>query len=427
MLASMRRAYEARDIRAARLHPIPLLIVGAPRTGSSFIVRALTSAAGYAGMAEGHVTPLIAALDTVVVQYYADLRSRGLLDIPQNTIANIPENKLRRELLAVFEDFDKALFPFAKRLLDKTVNMQAIAALPLLLDAWPNAKILYLKRDGIENVLSQEKYFNITLEHACINWATCGQEWDRVRPSLRQGSYLEVDHWQLTDEPNKIADQLAEHLELDSRVRSRFRRYVAEHTQDWVASRVRRPPLGELDWTPERLRQFLEICGEQMVKQGYASEEEIDSVLQPRGSDAREVSGQSAKALIEDPAQPSRGLGGVRRATLEGVSSVVLSFEGLHSDEQCLLTGRIVPAGMVDGVTLLVNAILLDSDLGIVLTSKSILAHPSKPTNFSLELPAKPVTVDLLLLMKLRSDTPRAGHTSVEVSELRFESLQSIG
>ncbi len=279
LLAKMRLAFESRPVRRPRRLPMPLLIVGAPRTGSSFLVRALINSAGFDGMAEGHVTPLISAIDNTVIQYYANLRSRGLLDIPQNTIANIPEDRLRRELLAVFERFDKALFPFSRRLLDKTVNVEAIAALPYLIKAWPTAAVLYLKRDGIENVVSAQNYFKVSLEEACLNWAACGAEWDRVKPLLPDSVYLEVDHWQLTDEPNKIADQLAMHLKLEPAVAARFRGYVAEHTREWAESRERRPRLAELDWSPERLNQFLSICGTQMIKQGYATQDEVNSLL----------------------------------------------------------------------------------------------------------------------------------------------------
>lgn len=243
------------------------------------MVRALVDSAGFDGMAEGHVTPLISEIDNTVIRYYANLRSRGLLDIPQNTIANIPEDHLRRELLAVFERFDHALFPFASRILDKTVNVEAIAALPLLIKAWPTAAVLYLKRDGIENVISAQNYFKVSLEEACLNWAACGVEWDRVKPLLPESVYLEVDHWQLTDEPNKIADQLAIHLKLEPGAAARFRKYVADHTSEWVETRKRRPPLAELDWSPERINEFLSICGPQMIKQGYATRDEVASLL----------------------------------------------------------------------------------------------------------------------------------------------------
>jgi hypothetical protein len=384
------------------------------------MVRALVNSAGFAGMAEGHVTPLIRALDNTVVGYYADLRSKGLLSIPENTIANIPEDRLRRELLGVFELFDKALFPFARRLLDKTVNMEGIAALPMLIAAWPTAKVLYLKRDGIENVLSAEKYFQIPTAIAARNWAACGDEWDRVRPLLPEGSYLEIDHGEFTNEPNRVADLLAKHIQLGRFRRARFRAYVARHTHEWLESRVRRPPLANLNWEPERLRVFLSVAGPQMIKQGYATADEVASLLGSEELKPMEVAPPAHRVPSPEP-QITLGCLTQRLVTkIMSSSASTLSFENIDSAEKNTLMGTIKLLEPMRGRRLLVNVLVFDTEGASPLATHSVELTQDAQMSILLEVPHQLQKLDVLIRMKLRGGADEDS-VEAEISDLRFE------
>jgi hypothetical protein len=256
----------------------PVFIVGAPRTGSSFIVRALREAAGFAGFAEGHLTPLMSQLDYLAAGYFRQMKQQSLLDIPVNMVANVSEAHFRQALARTFISFKDRLLGDC-RWLDKTVNAEAIGALPYVLSVWPHAKIIYLTRDGIANVISAERYFGVSFREVCFNWANCGEQWARTRPKLPPGSFVEITHENLVDHPHRVATQLADFIGLSRIPFASFVSFVEAGTTKWTSERGVRPRLTDLDWPVERLFVFLSICGEEMCRQGYASKDEIAHAL----------------------------------------------------------------------------------------------------------------------------------------------------
>ena len=279
----------------------PVFIVGPPRTGSSFLVRALREAAGFAGFAEGHLTPLMSQLDCLAAGYFRQVRHQGLLDIPENMVANVSEAHFRQALAHIFISFKDRLLGDC-RWLDKTANAQAIGALPYVLSVWPRAKIIYLARDGVANVISAERHFGVSLREVCSNWASCGEQWDRTRPNLPAGSFVEIKHENLVVRPYRVATQIAEFIGL-SRIRfASFVSFVEAATAKWTSERGLRPRLTDLNWPVERLFVFLSICGEQMCRQGYASKDEIAHALARCQSDRLPIDAARTKIFdVESP------------------------------------------------------------------------------------------------------------------------------
>ena len=81
----------------------PVFIVGAPRTGSSFVCDALIRGAGLIGGAEGHILPLLSDLDQQIAGYYKLMDNMGMLAIPENTIAQIDEMDMRNKVAGIFK------------------------------------------------------------------------------------------------------------------------------------------------------------------------------------------------------------------------------------------------------------------------------------------------------------------------------------
>lgn len=257
----------------------PVFIVGAPRTGSSFLVHALREASDFAGFAEGHLTPLMSQLDNLAAGYFRLMRRQGLLAISDTMIANVPESVFRQTLANTFTAFKDQLLG-DRRWLDKTVNAEAIGALPYVLSVWPRAKIIMLTRDGIANVVSAERYFGVSLHDACRNWASCGEQWDRTRPELPVGSYVEIQHEELVQNPNRVGLQIGNFIGLNAAHLAKFVSFVEAETRKWAGGRLSpRPRLTDLDWPVGRLFVFLNVCGEQMCRRGYASKDEVADAL----------------------------------------------------------------------------------------------------------------------------------------------------
>jgi hypothetical protein len=280
----------------------PVFIVGAPRTGSSFLVHALREASDFAGFAEGHLTPLMSQLDNLVVGYFRLMRQQGLLAISDTMIANVPECVFRKALANTFIALKDQLFG-SRRWLDKTVNAEAIGALPYVLSVWPRAKIIMLTRDGIANVVSAERYFGVSLHEACRNWASCGEQWDRTRPELPMGSYIEIQHEELIQNPKRVGLQIGNFIGLNAAQLAKFASFVEAETAKWAGGRLSaRARLTDLDWPGERLFVFLNVCGEEMRRRGYASKDELVEALARCKLDRKPIDVARAKILDVDSA-----------------------------------------------------------------------------------------------------------------------------
>lgn len=122
----------------------------------------------------------------------------GMLAIPENTIAQIDEMELRGKIAQVFISYYENIYGKG-RWVDKTVNIGMIFALPMLLKIFPQARVIYLTRNGVNNVTSAIKYFDVDFEVACRNWSQCGDAWDRIYEILPQNKVLWIEHEQLMD------------------------------------------------------------------------------------------------------------------------------------------------------------------------------------------------------------------------------------
>jgi hypothetical protein len=278
----------------------PVFMVGAPRTASSFLCSALIEFGGFAGSSEGHILPLLNALDGHVLGYYALMRKQGLLDIPENSIAKIPLHAMRHAILDVFRNYSAVMFG-SSRWIDKTVNVEMIEALPFLMEAWPRARVVFLARSGISNVLSATAYFKVGFEECCVNWVRCCEAWDRTRPQLIPDHVMEISHEDLLQSPERTAQSLAAWLSLSSASSGELIGGIERAVRDW--SRGRSVPVSVEDtaWSAADRRTFLRICGEQMVAQGYMTEAGLTSQRKAyEDLDERPLPGASARVLIVD-------------------------------------------------------------------------------------------------------------------------------
>ncbi len=381
----------------------PLLIVGAPRTGSSFLTSALIHGAGFSGSAEGHVTPLMASIDRIIHGYYQHMRAIGMLDIPENTISKIPEDELARRMIDVFEQFHRKIFHRGTRLLDKTVNVEAISALPFLLRIWPRAKIIYLTRDGIDNVVSAQKYFGVTLEEAARNWAACGRAWDRIAPLLPAGSYIVVSQNELTQKPLEVANRAADHLDLPDWRRKRFLNFVMRYTPEWRAARQQRPKLSELTWPKSDQWTFASICGPQMVHQGYASTDEIEQLLHSSRPDHVTLGAEQVRVLQIDDQDYFRPLDDGFLAVPGRSRACVLTFDHVATQGRSTLVATVSTVDPdSEGVRVEVSAVAVDDGSLLGYLAVEVAKLSSESITLPLSRPAD--TIDIVIRLTIGKD-----------------------
>jgi hypothetical protein len=183
---------------------------------------------------------------------------------------NRPENA---ELLRRFcPDPDVLDGPTGPLWFDKTPGEEIIEIAPRLLELFPSARFVLMKRRGVDNVLSACRKFGTQwFDSRCQNWARAMQAWLSVRDQLGPAG-LELDHATLRTDPAGAVRALGAFLELDERqiewAAEAFETLHPEQTADDTTPVC--TPIQETAWTPEQQSAFEQICGPMMREYGYS-------------------------------------------------------------------------------------------------------------------------------------------------------------
>ena len=148
------------------------MITGAARSGTSMMMGILRKKLGYTAHNEAHFFTLLAQLLQLTEQHKHSLRN-GFKDLSL-VLAGDPKVTVERDLKAMFQNYVSEIYGDQAWAM-KTPNSNAIRALPLVAEMFPEVKLIYLKRRGIENILSQTRKFGkgAFCETFCEEWASC--------------------------------------------------------------------------------------------------------------------------------------------------------------------------------------------------------------------------------------------------------------
>ena len=245
----------------------PVFIVGSPRSGTSILVDGLL-AAGYSGFREGNLLGLAKPLLDSVDRYFqihdgSDKRTlMGQLE---------PED-FKGPILRLFKDVllrHNALDPW----FDKTGSAETIRIIPDLVSLWPDCRIIFAKRRGIENVVSRMRKFpENDFQFHCMDWARNMAAWRKARQVLDQAIFLEVDQHDIISRPAEVAAQITQLLSLsaaqETLIAQTFQRNRPQQTESGWAERVL--ALESTGWSPAQITIFRESCATEITNFGYS-------------------------------------------------------------------------------------------------------------------------------------------------------------
>jgi len=250
--------------------PRPVFVIGAARSGTSVVTHALLRSTAYKGHDEGHLIELIGHLDRTVEQVFAMKERDVITDQNSIMLKTAGRDFLSDAIASVFISATQQLFP-AGLWLDKTPNWMMVSLAPRLARIWPNARFIFMRRRGFENVASRlRKYPGHPFRQYCEEWSQCMRTWTDLRAQMH-GRALELDQLCVARAPRMAADEIGALLGLSAiEVDGMTRRFTFARPEVTSAEVAAASDVGDLGWSAQELREFEDVCGEWMDRFNYS-------------------------------------------------------------------------------------------------------------------------------------------------------------
>jgi hypothetical protein len=247
----------------------PIFVTGSVRSGTSAICWALMRATRYHGFLEGHVLDVAFKLASVIEAHFGAKN----LSFPPAIAADFHLGRYSdRRFDAVAQRILRGLTagyttPFW---VDKTPSLRMVRSVPILAHTWPNGRFIFMKRRGLENVMSRlRKFPTARFDGSCRRWASIMGEWRTVRASVSR-RFLEIDQRTLLDEPGTTAERVGALLNLgDTEVETLAAQLRALRPEVTDPTARVLDDVSQTGWSPEQISLFRDICGTEMEAYGY--------------------------------------------------------------------------------------------------------------------------------------------------------------
>ena len=241
---------------------LKLFILGSARSGTSITYFAAREVLGLFGRGEGHVIPIFLRLNHQFYLYAREFAEQ------KGTMA---KDLLPRPFKVHLQDFLRRFYKNTYNrdsFVDKTPGAESIQAAGFILETFPEAKIIVMRRTGIEVVQSYRQKFNAEFVNACRSWVDCMGAIQATRKNCP--GVLEIDQFDLTNAPAETGRRIAEYVGASDRAEAlaKFfteRRVEQSSEHDWRE----RLTMEKAGWSEAERVQFTEICGPTMKAFGY--------------------------------------------------------------------------------------------------------------------------------------------------------------
>jgi hypothetical protein len=245
-----------------------LFILGARRSGTTQVLRLCRDVYGYCGGQEGQTWASVKALDDHLRRLESELLALSNTRLSDFTLIRLTRAEIVARYIATLLEMHIAAY--GSPVVDKAVDPESIIAAPLIAEALPNARFVFLRRRGIENVWSQLRRFpDLPFKTACLAWARTMKTWRETRERLGDRA-LEIDQREIGVAPEVIARALTNflgHGDADA-----VARYLASHFPEktGVGGYSTYLSLYATGWDDEQRQTFCDICSDEMTAYGYS-------------------------------------------------------------------------------------------------------------------------------------------------------------
>jgi len=242
-----------------RYPALRIFVLGSPRSGTSELGSTLSNTLGLRWLGEGHAADRFATA------------AKALTPTPEDTHALVRFMKDQQYSSLIVKALKRDYFfsHGSASFIDKTPGIPMIRAAPFLAECFPEAKFIYLRRNGISNVLSRMVKFGGSFESNCADWAAAISAWVEVRDTLP--SYLEIAQEDMLENPNDVALKIANYVGLPDSAEAIGKSLSTGKTERTGAG-INRKTLASTGWSAKEIESFSRICGNSMRILGYPIE-----------------------------------------------------------------------------------------------------------------------------------------------------------
>ncbi|MBW8190744.1 sulfotransferase [Neiella marina] len=256
------------------IHAIPevVFIVGSPRSGTTAVGNAMQAGYDVSSHGESHLAELY---DKLVTQSREFVTKKAAARNP-GTLANaVSDVELESILLDSLRHLHK-LYYGERVIIDKTPGGPMLNALPMLFKAYPQAKVIFCKRRGIENVASRlVKFPKVPFEQHCRQWRNSFHQWNAAKTTITEFLsskewFVEVDQYLLQEKPDIQVEDIKRSLGLSDEQSMKTLGYLKQHSPQRTSKRKGSKSISEQGWSEEQQTTFTSICSKEMKRQGYS-------------------------------------------------------------------------------------------------------------------------------------------------------------
>lgn len=246
-----------------------IFVIGSPRSGTSIVGNALKEVLDLnKDISEFHLFTLHKHLLRGVNGFCLNPTSKEAFEIQGMLLNKIGEKTLKRRINGYMRNLYKS-FLNNSNFVDKSPGIEMVQEVPQILNVWPNAKIIFAKRRGIENIQSRlRKFRDINFENHCRQWANTMMAWSQVKDKLINSSkekcFIEIDQYDLVKEPRRVSLQLQTFLELSEKKAKEIEQYFFLKKPEKTSENFNFIDFDELDWSPQNKSIYKEICEQAM-------------------------------------------------------------------------------------------------------------------------------------------------------------------
>jgi len=246
------------ELRLDRHPPRRIFILGSPRSGTSELGNTLSKVFALPWLGELHAAPVFAdpAARLRHGKYFGPELKHFLAE------HHFADAMLTQARLLYYGVHGSASF------LDKTPGVPMIRSATFLARCFPDAKFIYLRRNGISNMCSRMAKFgeHFNFRESCHDWSDCLNDWAKLRGSLPH--FLELRQEDMQDSPDAVAASIAAYLEAPERAQD-IADSLGGNALERTGAGIGRYLLEHTGWNAEQIATFQRICGDTMTRFGY--------------------------------------------------------------------------------------------------------------------------------------------------------------